>query len=83
MQKKRKGFYSLLRASYKYGGTCLSLFLTLPLLLSLKVHSMIIETAHPPVCRPMRTETEGNDNVGREPRAQRHKNVGCCIPVLH
>lgn len=66
-QKKGKGFYSLLRASNKYGGTCL--------------HSVVTETAHPPV--PMRTETEGNVNVGRQPRAQRHKNVGCCVPVLH
>lgn len=62
----------------------LSLSLSLSsLLYSLKVHSVITETAHPPECRPLRTETEGNVGVGREPRAQRHRNVGCHVPVLH
>lgn len=80
MQKKGKGLYRLLRASYKYEGTCLSLSLLPP---SLAEHSVITETAHPPACRPLRTETEGNVGAGREPRAQRHKNVGCHVPVLH
>ena len=61
----------------------LSLSLSLSSFAPLKVHSVITETAHPPACRPLRTETEGNVSVGREPRAQRHRNVGCHVPVLH
>lgn len=72
MQKKGKGFYSLLRASYKYEGTYLSLSLLL-LPPSLKEHSVIKETARPPAYRPLRTETEGKVCDGREPRAQRHR----------
>lgn len=89
MQEKGKGFYGVLRASYKYGGNMyvsLSLFflsLFLSLLPPLKEHSVITETAHPPACRPLRTETEGNVGAGRKPRAQRHRNVGCRVPVLH
>lgn len=65
----------------------MSLSLSLPLSLSppslLKEHSVITEKTHPPACRPLKTETEGNVGGGREPRAQRHKNVGCHVPVLH
>lgn len=48
----------------------------------LKVHSVTAETAHPPVCRPLITQTGGNVDDGKQPRAHRHKNVGCCVPVL-
>lgn len=44
-----------------------------PLPPSLKEHGVIKETARPPACRPLRTETEGKVCDGREPRAQRHK----------
>lgn len=63
MQKKRKSFYSALRASYKYEGTRLP-----P---SLQERSMIKETSRP-ACRPLRTVTEGKVCDGRGPRAHRH-----------
>lgn len=81
VQEKEEGFYSLLSASYKYLGTCLHLLSSASLPPFLFKSRVWLKKQ--PILPHAAADTGGRVCEGREPTAQRHKNVGCRVPGLN